>query len=203
MIRDSCNFLIWLFWIASFHAPHFLGAQSLTYKIIWKKDSVGYLKVNKVGIDDITSYLILSKVGFRFFGKRTITYEYRSDYDSAGILLNANTKYSRDGKLRETIIVQKSVNSYEVIKDGKKRDNLDYAVFSLSISKMYHNEPFDQSYLLSERWGKVVDIVSIEPHKYKVVKPDGRSNYYSYRNGICQEVIVDNFFATFYFRRVE
>ena len=99
MIRDCRNFLISLFWIASFHAPHFLGAQSLTYKIIWKKDSVGYLKVNKSGINDITSYRILSNVGFRFFGKRTITYEYRSDYDSAGILLNAKAKYSRDGKL--------------------------------------------------------------------------------------------------------
>ena len=184
-------------------APLSCIAQRLVYKVEWRGDSVGYLEVKREMMDGSQAYLITSDVGFWMFGRHTISYTYESVYDSVGTLLHATTHYVRDGKLRETVAITKDEDRYTVKKDGREEDPLEYTGIHHSISKLYYSEPVGRSDVLSERWGKMVSVEQVEDHRYKLTKPGGRSNYYQFSNGICEEVVVDNFMATFYFRRVE
>jgi len=175
-----------------------LKAQTLKYKVVWRGDSVGLIEAYRYDSTGFLVYRIISKIEFRFLGRRTIEMDFESIY-SNGSLIQAKSRYSRDSKLRNVSHINFDGSGYLITIDGKLRDKIDKYRIPYSIASIYHNEPLGVSEILSERYGEMSTVNAVKPGHYNVKKPDGRNNIYIYENGICQLVVVDNFFATFYF----
>ncbi len=179
-----------------------LKAQTLKYKVVWRGDSVGLIEAYRYDSIGFLVYRIISKIEFRFLGRRTIEMDFESIY-SNGSLIRAKSRYSRDSKLRNFSHINFDGSGYRITIDGKLRDRIEKYRISCSIASIYHNEPFGVSEILSERYGEMSTVKAVKPGHYNVKKPDGRYNIYIFENGICQLVVVDNFFATFYFELLD
>lgn len=61
---------------------------------------------------------------------------------------------------------------------------------------LYTNMPKTVTKVYSANFQKMLDIKKIEENKYRLTLPDGKYNYYSYKNGICSKVeIVRSLFS--------
>ncbi len=56
---------------------------------------------------------------------------------------------------------------------------------------MYFTEPDISKPILSERFLGPIKIEHLGDHKYKVEFPTEDINYYQYRNGICEKILID------------
>ena len=71
-----------------------------------------------------------------------------------------------------------------------------------STARMYFEEPVGQHRIYVE---SVLDECVLEPlggGRYKLIMPDRKVNFYTYRGGVLQEILVDRTFFDLVFRRV-
>jgi hypothetical protein len=71
-----------------------------------------------------------------------------------------------------------------------------------STARMYFEEPVGQRRIYVE---SVLDECVLEPlggGRYKLIMPDRKVNFYTYRGGVLQEILVDRTFFDLVFRRV-
>jgi len=177
-------------------------AQNLRYSVVWKGDSVGHVLANRYDSAEFNIYKIDSKVKIWVLGTRIIEYNYETIYKK-DTLIRAFTKYTRNGDLKAESTVSINGNGYDVVVDGDYQLLTEPSPIDYSVTTIYHNEPLEIKSIFSERFGTLLDIRSPGPNHYYIEKPDGRPTEYFFENGICSKVVVDNFFATFTFEKVE
>ncbi|MEO1052037.1 MAG: DUF6134 family protein [Bacteroidota bacterium] len=187
-----------VFTVASLLASHTTQAQRLTYKVVWKGDSIGYLIADKQVNGNSIHYDIDSEVKIKFFFGAIVNYTYNSHFKN-GILMMAETENLMNKKRRSHSIVERIDKDYKLLVD-KKEKLMEDTEISSSISAMYYEEPVGLESIFSERYAVFSPIKLIEPGKYELTKPDGRKNYYHYKNGDCIEVQVNNTLTTIYFQ---
>ena len=118
-------------------------------------------------------------------------------------MVQALTRYTRNGDVKAESSVLRNGKGYEVIVDGNQRMLTEPNPIEYSVTTIYYNEPLSHRTIFSERYGTLLNVRSPGPNHYYVEKPDGRSTEYFFENGFCERVVVDNFFATFTFERTD
>lgn len=62
------------------------------------------------------------------------------------------------------------------------------------ILSLYCNEPVNIRRVYSDSYHQYVEIKRVDQNKYQVTLPNGNSNYYYYKDGVCIRVEVDQFY---------
>jgi hypothetical protein len=111
---------------------------------------------------------------------------------------NGNLIYSfifREVNGREKVNqrLQSSGNGYQLTGGGDIAGLPEYPVRSC-ILLLYCQEPVNVRRVYSDSYHQYLEIKEAGKNRYRVVFPDGSSNYYSYRNGVCIRVEVDRFY---------
>jgi len=83
--------------------------------------------------------------------------------------------------------------SYKITEKDKTTTQNTYPI-NHSILFLYYQEPVNVAKIYSDSFKQFVGIEKIDSNKYRVEFPNGNVNYYSYRNGICTNVEVNQFY---------
>ncbi len=179
----------------------FAVAQTVHYKIIWRGDSVGYINAYRFDSANFEVYKLKSEVSFWFFGRRLIKTEY-SEIFKEQILISSEARYFKDDKLREDCSTIFRNSQYDITLNGSKQPSIADPI-KISTTTILFRKPEGTKAVYSERFGEMMDLERINDSSFRIEKANGRFNVYSFENGICKRIKVDNFFATLYFIRID
>ena len=182
-----------------FLASHCL-CQQLDYSIIWHGDSIGYIKVSRTLTDSSEYHKFESESKFRVILSFTTGYISEVFFED-GALVKSQVLDTFDGDVRGSALVEWTENKYLMIIDGEEM-TWETPVLA-TVGSLYYAEPEGLTQVFSERFGRYLKIEKESEGKYRLTKPDDRTNLYQYENGICTKVEVNNSLASFSFHLVK
>ncbi len=83
--------------------------------------------------------------------------------------------------------------------DGKVSSVTSFDPIRYNMLLLYTTMPETISKVYSANFQKHLDIKKIEENKYRLTLPDGKFNYYTYKNGICTKVEIVRTLFTLHF----
>jgi len=163
---------------------------------MWKGDSIGYLNVNRVVTDTSIWQTFESTSQFRFLFLLSTGYLSEIQFKK-GMLIQSKTLTYLNKGLKGAAYIDWRNNQYEMNIDG---ENLFYGKpVNESVGNLYYNEPIAINEVFSERFGRYLGLKDRGDGSYELRKPDDNLNIYTYTNGKCSKVEVQNTWTTFYF----
>jgi hypothetical protein len=96
-------------------------------------------------------------------------------------------KQTGSDKANKTTIV--SGKSYKLTDNGVSK-LISFSPIRYNMLLLYTTIPETISKVYSANFQRLLDIKKIEPNKYRLTLPDGKYNYYTYKNGICTKVEI-------------
>jgi hypothetical protein len=179
----------------SYSAP----GQGKVYDILLNGMQIGELKVYTATTQTgETHYVADADASIWLFGRKNVTTLIKTTY--------------RDKLMEESIfhekLNEKTQNHSKVNWDGssyrvhinEEKSSIPARRVTYSTAVLYHKEPKNITELFSERFGKFCPIKPVGVGKYELTMPDGKQNYYTYVNGVCEEVEVHTNLYRFRFK---
>lgn len=120
-----------------------------------------------------------SKINY-LLGEISIDHFARATYKN-GKLQEAYMRQEKNGKLETYCSVSYDGKCYHVTNDQGK--STCYDVITLSLTKIFFEEPDGDTQIFSESLGKHIPIKKIGEHTYEATLPDGGKYTYYYENG--------------------
>ena len=186
------------FWMTE-PAPK-LAAQQMNYEVVLNNKRIGSLEAKKNLRDGLLHYLIESDVTFRFLFKMNLDFTYETTYQN-DMLIKASTRNRVNEDVRGSSKVTWNGNYY-LLEVKNDRSVLKNIKITYSMASLYFKEPKQIGQVFSERYGKFLSIKPVTEHRYELTMPDGKKNYYSYENGICQSVELDQSIGKVFFKLI-
>lgn len=167
-----------------------LQAQQLKYDVYLNEKKVGLLEAKRTAKDGIAQYLIQSNVNFRMMFKLNLNHTFESTYQN-DMLIKASTRSMMNDNVKATSKVTWNGTFYQLeVKDEHSVLKNSRIIYSMVL--LYFREPRQITQVFSERYGVFLTIKPLAEHRYELLMPDGKKNYYSYRNGVCYLVEVQH-----------
>lgn len=172
-----------------FFVSHSAPGQAKVYDIMLNGMQIGELKVyataTKTGEIE---YVADADASIWFFGRKNVTTLIKSLYKD---------KQMEESSFHEKLN-EKTQNFSQVSWDGsgyrvhinEEKSSIPARRVTYSTAILYHKEPKNITELFSERFGKFCPIKPVGAGKYQLTMPDGKQNYYTYVNGVCEAVEV-------------
>jgi len=171
--------------------------QNLRYDIVKGDKVIGSLDAKKIVDEDRVTYTLKNRVEFKVLFSFSVQYDLEETFAN-GVLIRGKGKNSLNDASQKETSIDKNETGYRLILDGTP-NHLSEKEIEYSVSRIYHEEPFDGKAVFSEYFGYYLHIEEIGDHRYLLRSPDGE-NEYTYNRGYCTEVKVSRDFATFYIR---
>ena len=164
-----------------------LHSQHLQYDIIWL-GKIGKLSIVKTQNNRYTYIETNSEVKLPFYKLNWVTTAKEED----GQLRESNYAQLLNDKTREyTDIAYINDSSWQKQNDVGEKELIQINS-ELNVSDLYFEEPLNQSYIFSERFGRPIEIVDKGNSQYRLLLPDGNHCDFFYENGICINVKAKN-----------
>ncbi|MCB0820254.1 MAG: hypothetical protein KDC13_06495 [Bacteroidetes bacterium] len=163
-------------------------AATLCYKIMVDGEEHGRLTAicNRQSNEDYSLKLNTRLQFFLLNIESDIYVEFRN-----GMLLRAGFNKTINGVETENTEIVKHGNGLHL-----SGSDIDTRFISgnvaFSVGCLYHSEPKSKDTILSERLGEKVLVTRIADSKYMLHLPDGQTNTYTYKNGICTSMQTRN-----------
>jgi hypothetical protein len=167
-----------------------LAQETISFDITVAGIKIGEMEAEKKVYPNIENYEIKSKVKFWFFTWVEVVFEAYTQYDK-GILLEAKSHTtSNKGDFSSQILL---VNQqYLVNANSYKFENTKSvkAPIYLSTSKLYFEEPIDNSLFLAENFGLLSHVR--KKGAYYEVEVNGNKNRFYYENGKFVKAVMQS-----------
>jgi hypothetical protein len=171
--------------------------QSLKYEIVKGDKVIGSLDAIRTVDKEKVIFTLKNRVEFKVLFSFIVQYDLKETFIN-GILISGQGKNSLNEASQKETSILKNENGYLLSLDGTPNQLEDKAI-NYSVSRIYHEEPYDGKSIYSQYFGRDLHIEKIGDQKYVLTSPDGE-NEYTYSGGYCTEVKVSRDFATFYIR---
>jgi len=179
-----------------------LGAfsQKLNYSIVWKGDSIGFITINMTQTDSTQYHIFKSISNFRVIFSFTTGYTSEAYFEN-GVLKKASLINTMNNDVNGSALVEWDLDKYQMVIDGEFK-TWDEPI-TATVGMLYFEEPAGLTQIFSERYGRYLNIVDEGNGVYKLIKPDNRTNIYTYENGLCTSVHVNSTLTSFTFQLVK
>lgn len=176
-------------------------AQNLVYEIYKGNSHIGEMTAVRQQKGDSTTIAINSKVAFRVLFEVNILMDYLTCYRGGKLHTSLHT-YHFNGKLKERLLVEHFGDHYQITDRDGEISRLEAARLPYALGSMYFGEPpAGTTKVFSERFAQILNLREKEDGVWELEMPDGKTNIYRYKNGVCHHVEVDHMLATLYFKR--
>jgi hypothetical protein len=162
------------------------------YNILHNGEIKGVLVVHQQVNGSRVRVKIDSEVKTRFLIKVTVKAIEEAIFEN-GILVYSSLCRIVNGDEKINQQLQVVGISYKITSKSKITTLPNYPIHH-SVLSLYYQEPVNVSKIYSDNYQQYVDIKKVENSKYQVIFPNGNINYYSYKNGICTSVEVNQFY---------
>lgn len=163
-------------------------AATLQYRILVEGEEHGHLTA-VCNLQSNENFSLKLSTRLQFFLLRIesdIYVEFRN-----GMLLRAGFNKTINGIETENTVIVKKGNGLHLSGSDIDTHFINGNVV-FSVGCLYHREPRSKDSILSERLGEKVLVTRIADSKYLLHLPDGQTNTYTYKNGICTSMQTRN-----------
>ena len=166
----------------------------LNYKIVKGGDDIGWLRLERNIAGSRSTLSLISQIRTRFFFLITVSAKESSTFENGKLIYSSQfRKTNGDTKLdKQTRFV---TDKYEVLENGEKQ-NLTFPFIGTNLLSLYFQEPRGTDIVYCDNHECFIKVTKTDDGGYKVKFPDGNSNIYYYRAGICCKVIISHTFYT-------
>ncbi len=156
----------------------------LEYSVFVSGNKVGMLQaVCTESSDSVRIISLQTRLSFPF---RKVFSNIQARYHRNTLVYASSEKHINE-ELQEWITVSKQKERYRIESHDAEPRYFNSAI-SFSVGLLYHYEPQNKSSIFSERLGAYVPIKPTGTSVYEMRQPDGKTNVFTYRNGICTEM---------------
>jgi hypothetical protein len=173
------------------------SAQTLEYEVIRSDEPIGSMTVSRkqTGTREVLRSDMSVEVSFGFTVRLRFTYEAQFE---AGRLVKATVRNYRNDKLRDETLIEQQADGLHVLREGT--ETIIREPVSYSILQAYYEPPGTREQVFSERWGRYQPFGQHEDGRRVMEVANGDHSYYTYQNGLCQEIELDMTLATLFLR---
>ena len=164
-----------------------------------RDEKVGELYVRKNIQKGIVEYRLESLISVDKIINMQVEYKLHARFVD-GFLSRSSTWQKSNQKVNINTITQKNGDHYVIEKINKKdivRESIDF-----NLCTLYFQEPAGRKKIWSDSYGEFVRIRPAGQHRYELLLPDGKKNYYTYHYGICSMVETEQLFSKINFRLI-
>jgi len=173
------------------YLSHSQDSDTLKYAIVVSDDTIGKLTAIKtVNPDNSVVYDVNSVARYKFLFSFNINFNYQTIFDADGIVSHTDFIYKFNGKIKEENKLDRNNSGYDIYMEGKFIKST-IGFYSQTALSMYFTEPDISKSILSERFLEPIKIEHLGNHKYRVEFPTEDVNYYQYRDGVCEKILID------------
>lgn len=157
-------------------------------------NSIGVVTIEKNCAGNKTELSLESKTKKRFIVSIEM-YELHKEIFRNNTMTAASVLRQVNGKTKIAMQMNFNGENCIILSEGKTR-LLCLKPVVWSVLNLYFTEPVNITEVFSDSYRQMLRIVRTGDHIYKIIQPDGNSNYFYYSNGICQKEIVHHDFYT-------
>ncbi len=169
-------------------------SRQINYSITKGGDHIGWLNIDENRNGNRTTLQLTSEIKTRIIVPINVYTNESSTYENGQLIFssisrktNGNTKLNKQTKWMD--------DKYEVVENGGK-ENLHHAFIGINLLSLYLMEPKDIDEVYSDNHECFIKIIKTNDGGYKLKFPDGNSNCYYYKDGICMKIkIVHKFYS--------
>lgn len=176
-----------------------LQAQNLTYAVLLRDEQVGTLHVKRTITKDQTDYKLESTIKVEKIINMLVEYQMNATFVH-GILKKSITLQKSNGKVNTYTRTTHAGSYYQVeLLNGKRKEK---EQIDFNLCTLYFQEPAGKKRIWSDSYGTFIRVRPVGPHRYELLLPDGKKNYYTYHFGICSMVETEQMFSKITFRLI-
>lgn len=166
----------------------------LNYKILRNGETIGWLRLEKTTTVNKSDLLLVSEIKTKIVFPITVFAKECSTFENGKLIYS-----SQNRKTNGTINLNKQIrlidNEYEVVENGTK-GKLSFLTINTNLLCLYFQEPIDSKTVYCENQKRFVKITKSNDGGYEVKFPNGNSNCYYYKEGVCTKIkIVHTFYS--------
>jgi hypothetical protein len=162
--------------------------QHLQYAINHQGQKVGELVFQQKNENKKTTFEVESLVKIKMILSFTIQAWEHSVYED-DVLQSSSLLRHVNGKRKVSKQIRNNGSGLTVLNEGTEK-KLQNVRVKYNMHSLYAIEPVSFTNVFSETHQRFIPIIKLATHHYKLSFPDGGSNEYFYKNGICQKVKV-------------
>jgi hypothetical protein len=164
----------------------------LKYKIMLNGSEMGSMSLQRSGSQSNTQLSLESKAKKRFIVSFEI-YEKHTEVFQNNIMTTASVFRQVNGKTKINKQISCEGSNCKIASEGKT-NTIALKPVSWSILNLYFAEPEKINEVFSDSFQQMLKIEDMGNHSYKILLPDGNSNYFYYTNGICAKETINHSF---------
>lgn len=172
-------------------------SQKLKYSVKLNDEEIGVMSASREKAKNI-KYLVESEIKVEKIMEFNFFYKVESFFDKNTMLLSAAIQ-KLNGKEITNVKTQKHKSGYH-IETLKEKKSIKVKNIQFNICRLYFEEPAGIKEIWLDQFGQMLQIKPAGEHRYQLLLPDGKSNYYSYYKGICTLVEAEIIFGKIKFQ---
>jgi hypothetical protein len=166
-----------------------LTSDTLKYDIFIDDEIIGDLiAVKALSPDSSVFYTVNSNVDYRILFSFHISFDYETSLNPAGMFNSSSFKYIMNDDVKEENWISCS-NKECYVYEGDEISKIISKPTGMTAIQLYFVEPNYGDMVFSERFFDKY-LVEKDGSSYKIDFPGGSTNYYFYKNGICNKIVI-------------
>jgi hypothetical protein len=164
----------------------------LNYKIIQRGNNIGWLRLEKNSIGTRSELSLVSEISTKAIVPITMLVRESSSFENGKLIYssqfrktNGTTKLDKQTKL--------VTDTYEVSENGEKL-KLAFPIINSNLLSLYFQEPVTSNSVYCDKQQCFIKITKTADGGYKMKFPNGNSNCFYYKEGICTKIKIDHTF---------
>jgi len=157
-----------------------------------RNEKIGELYVRQILQKGTTDYKLESLIIVDKIINMKVDYKLNAHFEE-GKLIRSSTWQKSNHRVNINTSTTLIGDHYLVESPNKKTKVHEEIDFNLCM--LYFHEPNGRKRIWSDSYGEFIKIRSVGPHRYELLLPDGKKNYYTYNYGICSLVETEQLFT--------
>lgn len=177
-----------------------LLSQEVDFTVVQNNARIGWIHLKKTDSGSNSTIELNSEIRKRVVLLISVV-EKQQVFFNDGIMMRSYVyrKVNDDIKMNKHTLL--TGNHYEVNSNNISQKISIQRIHYNQLS-LYFKEPVNISKVYSDSYQQFLPIVKIENGSYKITMPDGNTNYYYYKNGVCTRIKVAHSLFTAEFIRI-
>ncbi|MEW5675055.1 DUF6134 family protein [Flavobacterium enshiense] len=168
----------------------FSQASLYNYKIVYKGDNIGWMKLEKSTEGHKSDLSLLSEIKTRLVVPVNIYLKEQSTFENGKLIFSSQLRKT-NGKVKTDKQTKLVNNKYEMVENGI-RNTLSHPAINTNLLSLFFEEPVAANLVYSEKQQRFLRIVKTNDGGYQLKFPNGNKNCFYYSKGICTKIKVEH-----------